>query len=625
MTYYETLEVAIDADPTKIRKAFIRLSLQYHPDKNPNTEEKYKGIVKAYEVLSDPVKRKEYDKKQRIYAGLNDYNDNIDSTINPENFLEIIRSADLLSRHKLRQWWSHLINNINDRQKIIESINTMEQLSFIAETLYPFEDYNDTFLTPFLTSKGLHRCVHTMDDFLFVMDSNWIGSAKDQLFNEFRNQFSMLIQKGLFKNEETLLVIVERIRHKENLFQLLCSLEEEELLKIISENEETLMKIYDDGSDFLNLYRPNERHSDATHATQYLVLAQHLFFTPWSLVGQTHHIQTFPAVVALFFLKRVPKNELGDKLKDILSWPAFSSEENRIYRDELLSYYFENLTDNKHGYYTQIDLFNTLFFQLNPEVRAHFLDVIKEKEMESNTSRVRFWVYTACQKTSPEEKEFAIRSISYESQSDFFSNLPEDMSTNDVKILADIYIKSPDILNHIIANSFDYICSPIYSDILKSMKSEVIHLSKSSDGFMTELDQKIAYYENQYKRAKKDSEDQTLYAEIKAIFITERNQYAVSARDEASRHRCKETIAHYTKQISTTLRINDTLVDRMSKTLGFKQDEGATKKFRLSENMPVFMKHQNTQVVKDLMSACGEVKTEKPSDIIGFRSSFTRL
>ena len=59
--YYEILGVSKDATAEEIKKSYRKLSLQYHPDKNPEGEEKFKEISEAYNILGDPEKKTQYD------------------------------------------------------------------------------------------------------------------------------------------------------------------------------------------------------------------------------------------------------------------------------------------------------------------------------------------------------------------------------------------------------------------------------------------------------------------------------------------------------------------------------------------------------------------------------------
>ena len=67
--YYEILEVSSEASSAEIKRAYRRLALQTHPDRNrndPRAEERFKKISEAYGVLSDPGKRAQYDHYRKL-------------------------------------------------------------------------------------------------------------------------------------------------------------------------------------------------------------------------------------------------------------------------------------------------------------------------------------------------------------------------------------------------------------------------------------------------------------------------------------------------------------------------------------------------------------------------------
>ena len=69
--YYKVLGVPKDAPTADIKKAYRKLARQHHPDANKGdsaSEEKFKEISEAYDVLSDTTKRKEYDEARSLFG-----------------------------------------------------------------------------------------------------------------------------------------------------------------------------------------------------------------------------------------------------------------------------------------------------------------------------------------------------------------------------------------------------------------------------------------------------------------------------------------------------------------------------------------------------------------------------
>jgi len=71
--YYEVLGVAENATPDQVKKAFRTMAKKYHPDTNrsdPSAESRFKEAGEAFEVLSDPEKRQQYDRMKRYGVGM---------------------------------------------------------------------------------------------------------------------------------------------------------------------------------------------------------------------------------------------------------------------------------------------------------------------------------------------------------------------------------------------------------------------------------------------------------------------------------------------------------------------------------------------------------------------------
>ncbi|NXA44987.1 DNJB9 protein, partial [Nothocercus julius] len=98
-SYYDILGVPKNASDRQIKKAFHKLAMKYHPDKNksPGAEAKFREIAEAYETLSDENKRREYDQYGR-HGGQESNGNPFRQSFN-FNFDDLFKDFDLFSQN----------------------------------------------------------------------------------------------------------------------------------------------------------------------------------------------------------------------------------------------------------------------------------------------------------------------------------------------------------------------------------------------------------------------------------------------------------------------------------------------------------------------------------------------
>lgn len=107
--YYKILAVTPESTEDEIRKSYRKLAMQYHPDRNPDdasAEEKFKEIAEAYGVLTDPVKRREYDRCRAQGTPFTGNHENGGFSYSQEDILK-----DLFNDPRFQQMFSSLLKD----------------------------------------------------------------------------------------------------------------------------------------------------------------------------------------------------------------------------------------------------------------------------------------------------------------------------------------------------------------------------------------------------------------------------------------------------------------------------------------------------------------------------------
>lgn len=122
--YYDILGVPRDATERQIKKAFHKLALKYHPDRNkgPDAEAKFREIAEAYETLSDDKRRREYDQfghgssSGEGHRGAGGGNYNFNQHYQSFNFDDIFKDFDTFGHQKPHQHHFHSQNQAHQKR-----------------------------------------------------------------------------------------------------------------------------------------------------------------------------------------------------------------------------------------------------------------------------------------------------------------------------------------------------------------------------------------------------------------------------------------------------------------------------------------------------------------------------
>ena len=154
--YYKILEIDKNCSPDEIRKAYKKLVLKYHPDKNPEnveeSEKKFKEVYEAYSVLSNPSKKSDYDSFGRTnfqnfdYTNIDPFSFFNDYFKDNEEFNEDIKDINFNNNNeeKPQNDIERRFNEIEKRLKYMNMDNGFTKEDF--EKHYNDDGFTDDFL-----------------------------------------------------------------------------------------------------------------------------------------------------------------------------------------------------------------------------------------------------------------------------------------------------------------------------------------------------------------------------------------------------------------------------------------------------------------------------------------------
>lgn len=208
--YYEILEVNKNASPEIIEKVYKILVKKYHPDLQKENEknkyeEKIKKINEAYDILSNPEKRKKYDLNlKNTEISINDYNTLYQENINLKNNLNILKEK-LNYLNTIQNNYGKNNFNYNYSRNIINN-NLNKNNENYYKNINLKNNYNNLKLNKLFNFKKIFKdllaLIFTIFIIIFIFFILWhIPFTKNYLINLYENSIILKLIINLFLNK----------------------------------------------------------------------------------------------------------------------------------------------------------------------------------------------------------------------------------------------------------------------------------------------------------------------------------------------------------------------------------------------------------------------------------------